>query len=62
MAAFLGMMAGTLFIGAFPQILLSLGGMEFNNVQILLWVKAFGELMVPLLLLLLLPRMQPDQM
>lgn len=61
-AGFLGMMAGTMFIGAFPQILLSLGGMEFNNVQILLWVKAFGELMVPLLLLLLLPRMQPDQM
>lgn len=35
--------------------------MVFNHVQILLWVKAFGELTVPLLLLLLLPKMQPDQ-
>lgn len=60
-AAFLGMMAGTAFVGAFPDICLRIGGMEFINVQILLWVQAFGELLVPLLLLLLLPRLQPDQ-
>lgn len=59
-AAFLGMMAGTAFIGAFPDIALTIGSMEFINVQMLLWVQAFGELFVPLLLLLLLPKIQPD--
>ena len=60
-AAFLGMMAGTLFVGANPDILLHVGGLAFGNVQILLWVQAFGEMLVPLLLLLLLKKIQPGQ-
>ena len=59
-AAFLGMMAGTFFISAFPDLLLTVGGMEFINVQVLIWVKALGQLAVPVLLLTLLPKLQPD--
>ena len=59
-AAFLGMLCGTTFINSFPDIMMMIGGMEFVNVQMLLWVQAFGQLAVPLLLLAILPRIQPD--
>jgi len=59
-AAFLGMLCGTTFIGTFPDIMLTIGGMEFINVQMLLWVQSFGQLVVPLLLLTILPKIQPD--
>ncbi len=59
-SAFLGMLCGTTFINSFPDIMMMIGGMEFVNVQMLLWVQAFGQLAVPLLLLAILPRIQPD--
>ena len=60
LAAFLGMLCGTTFISAFPDIALTICGMEFINVQMLLWVQGFGQLFVPVLLLLILPKIQPD--
>jgi len=59
-AAFLGMMCGTTFVGAFPDIRLLVGSMGFGNVQMLMWVQAFGQIAVPLLLLWMLPKIQPD--
>ncbi len=61
LAAFLGMLAGTTFIGLFPNISTHIGSMTFINVQMLMWVQAFGEITVPLLLLFLLPKVQPDE-
>ena len=58
-AAFLGMMAGTSFVSAFPDIRLCLLGADFCNVQMLMWVQMFGELLVPFLVLALLPKIQP---
>ncbi len=60
LAAFLGMLCGTTFISACPDIMLTIGGMQFINVQMLLWVQGFGQLFVPVLLLLILPKIQPD--
>ena len=60
MSSFLGTLCGTTFISAFPDIALTIGGMQFINVQMLLWVQGFGQLFVPLLLLLILPKIQPE--
>ena len=60
-ASFLGMMAGTGFIAAFPDISLQLFGMEFMNIQMLLWVQALGALVVPLAIFRLLPVITPDE-
>lgn len=59
-ASFLGMMAGTGFVAANPDILVRVFGTGFTNVQILLWVEALGELLVPLAVLKLLPQLTPD--
>lgn len=59
-AGFLGMMAGTGFVAAFPDIVVSVLGLQFTNVQMLLWVEALGELIVPLAVLKLLPKITPD--
>lgn len=60
-SSFLGMMAGTGFVAAFPDIVVNLFGLPFTNVQMLLWVQALGELVVPLAVLKLLPRITPDE-
>lgn len=60
-AAFLGMMTGTSFVSAFPDLRLHLFGADFCNVQMLMWVQMFGELLVPALVLLLLPKIQPAE-
>ena len=60
-AAFLGMMAGTGFIAAFPDLALPFAGMEFTNVQVLLLVQAFGALLVPLAIFKFLPKLTPDE-
>ena len=59
-ASFLGMMTGTSFVAAFPDLVLNLFGLEFTNVQILMWVEALGDLLVPLAVLRLLPKISPD--
>ena len=60
-SSFLGMMAGTGFVAAFPDIVVNLFGLDFTNVQMLLWVQALGELVVPLTILKLLPRITPNE-
>ena len=60
-AAFLGMMAGTGFIAAFPDLGLRLLGTEFTNVQVLLWVQAAGTLLLPLFIFKFLPHITPDE-
>ena len=59
-ATFLGIMAGTWFVSAFPELRLQIGGLTFVNHQMLLWVNALGNLLVPLAVLKLLPRLTPD--
>ncbi len=54
-AAFLGMMSGTSFVKAFPNLDIHLFGLHFYNVQALMWVQMFGQLFVPLLVFKLLP-------
>ena len=61
-AGFLGMMAGTTFIAIFPDLVITLFGLQFTNVQMLLWVEAFGDLAVPTAVLLLLKVITPDHM
>lgn len=60
-AAFLGMMAGTGFIAAFPNLALPFAGIEFTNVQVLLLVQALGSLLVPLFIFRFLPQLTPDE-
>lgn len=59
--SFLGMMAGTSFVAAYPDIVVNLFGLTFTNVQMLLWVEALGELLVPLAILKLLPQLTPEE-
>jgi len=58
-ASFLGMMAGTGFVAAFPDLRISLLGMEFCNVQVLMWIEMFGQMLTPLMVMLLLPKLEP---
>ena len=60
-AAFLGMMAGTGFIAAFPDLQLTLGSFTFGNVQVLLWVLVLGELLLPAFIFRNLRRLNPDE-
>ncbi len=60
-AAFLGMMVGTGFVAANPDILVRVGSLGFTNVQMLLWVEALGELLVPMMILLLLKKLTPEK-
>ena len=59
-AAFLGMLCGTLFIKFFPNLLVTIGGFSFCNIQVLMWVESFGRVLVGLMVLRLLPRVEPD--
>ncbi len=59
-ATFLGIMAGTWFVGTYPDLQLQIGGMVFTNHQMLLWVNALGNLLVPIAVLKLLPKLTPD--
>lgn len=59
-AGFLGMMLGTSFVAAYPDILLRILGLEFTNVQMLFWLEALGELSVGIAVLLLMPKITPD--
>ena len=54
------MMAGTTFVARFPDLVLHIGGLAFKNVQMLLWVEAFGQLVVPAAVLTLLPVITPN--
>ena len=60
-ASFLGMMAGTGFVMISGDLVLHIFGLPFTSVQILLWVEALGELVVPLAVLKLLPKITPEQ-
>lgn len=48
-AGFLGAMAGTAFIDAFPNAYINLFGFPFGNVQMQLWIQMFGQILVPIL-------------
>ena len=60
-AAFLGMMTGTGFVAAFPDLQLHIGSFTFTNVQTLLWVQVLGELFIPVFVLRNLRRLEPDE-
>lgn len=55
LANFLGMMSGTSFVAAFPDLDINLFGLHFYNVQVLLWIQMIGQILVPLLVFKLLP-------
>ena len=54
-ACFLGIMSGTGFVSAFPDLNISIFGLNFRNVQVLMWVEMFGQFLVPFLVMKLLP-------
>ena len=56
-----GLMAGTGFIAAFPDLQLTLGGFTFTNVQMLLWTQVLGEILIPIFVLRNLPKLVPDE-
>lgn len=55
LANFFGMMSGTSFVAAFPDLDINLFGLHFYNVQVLLWIQMIGQILVPLLVFKLLP-------
>lgn len=55
LACFLGMMSGTSFVAAFPNLDINIFGIRFYNVQVLMWVQMLGQILVPLLVFKLLP-------
>ena len=59
-AAFLGMLGGTLFIKFWPELLITIAGFSFCNIQVLMWVESFGRVLVGLMVLKLRPRVEPD--
>jgi len=61
-AAFAGVMAGTWFVALYPDIRITILGMAFGNAQILQWVNAFGQFFVPMLVLILLKKIDPDDL
>lgn len=58
--AFLGVLFGTWFVGAFPSLDIVLGQLHFGNVQVLMWVESFGRAFVGVLTFFMLRRIQPD--
>jgi len=54
-AAFLGMMSGTSIVAAFPNLDISIFGIHFYNVQVLMWIQMTGQIIVPILVFKLLP-------
>lgn len=61
-AGFLGMMLGTSFVAAYPDIVVTILGLEFTNVQMLFWLESLGEFAVGMAVLLLLPVITPDHL
>ena len=61
-ASFLGMMLGTSFVAAYPDIVVSVLGLQFTNVQMLFWLEALGEISVGIAVLLLTPIITPDHL
>jgi len=61
-AGFLGMMLGTSFVAAYPDIVVTIFGLEFTNVQMLFWLEALGEFSVGAAVMLLLPVITPDHL
>lgn len=61
LASFLGMMCGTGFVGRFPELCVRLGGLQFGNVQVLMWFEAAMQLFVSLLVFALYKQMTPDE-
>ena len=59
-AGFLGGFVGTSFVAAFPNMELNLLGMSFCNVQVLQWILAVGQFLVPMLVFCFLKHLQPD--
>jgi len=59
---FLGMMLGTSFVAAYPDIVVTVLGLEFTNVQMLFWLEALGEISVGIAVLLLAPVITPDHL
>lgn len=55
-AGFLGSMAGTWFIGAFPNASVSFMGLTFGNVQMLQWMLAASQLIIPVLIIKMFPK------
>ena len=61
-AGFLGMMLGTSFVAAYPDIIVRILGLEFTNVQMLFWLEALGEFAVGFAVMMLLPIITPDHL
>ena len=61
-AGFLGMMLGTGFVAAYPDIVVTILGLEFTNVQMLFWLEALGEISVGIAVLLLAPHITPEHL
>ena len=45
-ATFLGIMLSTWFVGAFPDIRITIAGFEFGNLQLLMWAESVGSAVV----------------
>ncbi|MBR2948491.1 MAG: MFS transporter [Lachnospiraceae bacterium] len=61
-AGFLGMMLGTSFVAAYPDIVVTVFGLQFTNVQMLFWLEALGEISVGIAVFLLTPVITPDHL
>ena len=61
-SGFLGMMLGTGFVAAFPDLVVSVLGLRFTNVQLLLWLEALGELGVGAFVLLRTGMLTPSHL
>ncbi|MBQ8954514.1 MAG: MFS transporter [Clostridia bacterium] len=59
-AAFLGMLSGTLFIKFWPDLLITIAGFTFCNIQVLMWIESFGRVLVGLMVLKLRAHVEPD--
>ena len=60
-AAFLGMLFGTWFAGRFPGLSLTLFGLHFGCIQVLMWIESLGRAGTALLARAMLPRLEPPR-
>lgn len=60
LAAFLGMMCGTWFVGRFPSLSVTLLGRQFGSVQVLMWFEALMQVAVACLVFARYKSMTPD--
>ena len=51
---------GTLFIKWLPNLLITVGGFTFCNIQALMWIESAGRVLVGLIVLKLRRRVEPD--